>query len=410
VAGDQDELVAITGSGTTAAALTNGLVTTADGCSFRSAPELAGKYIADIALSRSAPHELFAFHTDITLMGELDSHVVQTIDDGQTWANLGSPVPVTTLPLTIDVAPSDPMRVYMSGRLGSADQYASVLMRSDDGGKTYQTVTIPGTVDQRLAYIAAVHPRDPNRVFFRVEDSPGTVIWSTEDGGQHFEKRFTAKGQLLGFAISPDGSEIAFGGPDDGIWVGAENATIFEHRSDLGPSCLTWNADGIYACADQAMDPFSIGVSRDRGATFETLLRFESLCGSTACPGDSRASMLCAPAWGAVAATLGATCGIDAGAPVRDASVDAGGSDASSAEDAASTGQDAASGADAEAEAAAPPPPAPAPAPPRGCDCALAQPSAAAVGQSWWILALLGAGMRRRWKRSQWRCTSPRYP
>src|SRR4051812_46329978 len=47
VAGDQDEMVAITGAGTTAAALTNGLVTTADGCSFRSAPELAGKYVAD---------------------------------------------------------------------------------------------------------------------------------------------------------------------------------------------------------------------------------------------------------------------------------------------------------------------------------------------------------------------------
>jgi photosystem II stability/assembly factor-like uncharacterized protein len=395
VSGDQDELVAITGGGTTAAALTNGLVTTADGCSFRAAPELAGKYIADLALSRSAPHELYAFHTDIALSGELDSHVVRSIDDGQTWGNLGSPLPVTTLPLTIDVAPSDPMRVYISGRLGSADQYASVLLRSDDGGKTFQTLPIPGTVDQRLAYIAAVHPHDPNRLFFRVEDSPGTVIWSTQDGGQHFEKRFAGMGPLLGFAMSPDGSEIAFGGPSDGIWVGAENAVTFERRSDVGPSCLAWNAEGIYACSDQVMYPFSIGLSRDRAATFETLLRFESLCGSTACAGNTQASMLCAPAWETVAVTLGATCRIDAGAPVPDASAP---------EDAPSGGRDVVAGKDAEIDAAPPPPP---PEPPRGCHCTLARSAEAAPGETGWIFAVLALGMRRRWKRRQWRCTSP---
>jgi hypothetical protein len=396
VAGDQDELVAITGGGTTAAALSNGLVTTADGCSFRSAPELAGKYVADIVLSRSAPHELYAFHTDLTMTGEFDSHVVRSVDDGQTWTDVGAKVAVTVLPLTIDVAPSDPMRVYVSARLGSADGYASVLMRSDDAGKTFQSLPIPGTMDQRLAYIAAVHPMDANRVFFRVDDTPGTVIWSTVDGGAHFEKRFAAKGQLLGFAMSPEGTQIAFGGPDDGIWVGAENASMFEHRSSVGPSCLSWSADGIYACADQAKDPFSIGLSRDMGATFDTLLRFEALCGATACPTGTQGSDLCTPAWDPVATALGATCRPDAGVPSPDASAPA---DASSAPDASHDARDATIDAPVENRPDAGPPPEPPPSD-RGCHCAVPQP-ARAPRETLGILLVLALSTLRRWKRRQ---------
>jgi len=317
VAGDQDELVAISANGTVATALSTGLVTTGDGCTFRAAPELSGHYIADIALSRGAPHDFFAFHVDLSLTGQIDSQIVHSADDGKTWALVGTPFAPTVLPLTIDVAPSNPARVYVSARLGSADQYASVLLRSDDGGKTFQSLPIPETLEQREAFIAAVHPHDADRVFLRVEDSPGTVIWSTSDGGQHFDKRFTGVGQLLGFAMSPDGAQIAFGGPDDGIWSGAQDgaqdAATFTRVSDVRPTCLTWTADGIYACADQAVAPFSIGLSHDGAMTFASLVRFDALCGATGCPADAGDSIACAPAWESVAPALGATCMPDAG-------------------------------------------------------------------------------------------------
>jgi hypothetical protein len=413
VAGDQDELVAITASGTTVAALTNGLVTTADGCTYRAAPELAGQFVADLALSRSTPHALYAFTTEISSTGELDSQVVQSVDDGQSWSNVGPQLPVTLLPLTIDVAPSDAMRVYVSARTGSPD-YSSVLLRSDDGGKTFPTpLPIPGTMAQRLAYIAAVHPRDANRVFFRVDDSPGTVIWSTEDGGQNFEKRFTAKGQLLGFAISPDGSTIAFGGPDDGVWVGAENAMTFEHRSNVAPSCLTWNDDGIYACADQATDPFSIGISRDMGVSFDPLLRFDALCGATECPAATAGYAQCASTWPSIAASLGAKC-MDAGPappppPSEDASVGSDASlmpdaspapDASGTRDASVTSDGAAGVLDAPVQgmpdgSTVPP----SPPNPSGCHCELSRAAASSKNGAFFVslgLLLLVRRQRRR--------------
>src|SRR5439155_15765590 len=127
------------------------------GCSFRSSPELNGKFVADLALSRSTPHDLLVFHTDLSLTGTFDSQIVESVDDGQTWTAVGPPLAPTILPLTIDVAPSNAMRVYLTARLGSGDAYASVLMRSDDGGETFQSFPIPETMDQRIAYIAGVH-------------------------------------------------------------------------------------------------------------------------------------------------------------------------------------------------------------------------------------------------------------
>jgi hypothetical protein len=201
--------------------------------------------------------------------------------------------------------------------------------------------------------------------------------------------------------MSPDGAAIAFGGPDDGLWVGAENAAMFEQRSKVGPSCLAWNADGLYACADQASDPFSIGVSHDMGATFDTLLRFENLCGATACPAGTQGAAQCAPAWDSIAPTLGAMCRIDAGPPAPpDAAIlpdaSTGGADAA---------QDAFDASDASggntSDASPPPPLEPSPPLPSSCACILSRPSAASPWKSWGLLALLGLARLRRWKRAQ---------
>ena len=70
--------------------------------------------------------------------------------------------------------------------------FNSVLMRSDDGGETFQSFDIAGTEQQRLAYIAAVHPTQPDRVYLRVLDDkdglPITVIYMTADGGANLPK------------------------------------------------------------------------------------------------------------------------------------------------------------------------------------------------------------------------------
>ena len=310
ITGEQDTMTAITANGTTVAATFTGMLTTTDGCTYVVPPDLANKILPDLALSRSTPHELMAFHEIGASEGKYDSQIVRSADDGQTWSNVGPALPADLLPITIDIAPSDPRRVYLSGQVGKADDFASVLMRSDDGGATFVRAVVPESAGFRSAYIAAVHPLDVDRLYVRVDDFPSTVIWSSNDGGQTFHKLFTGVGRLLGFAISPDGNEIAFGGPDDGIYVGPSDGTTFARRSDVGALCLTFTADALYACADAKASGFSLGRSHDKGTTFENILQFDKLCGVTGCDRSTKVGMYCQGDWEQLAPRLGTTCGI----------------------------------------------------------------------------------------------------
>jgi hypothetical protein len=313
IAGQQDTMVALTGRGVLVAATFDGIVTSGDGCGFTFAPELAGKIVPDLSLSRSTPDEVLAFHMIGLSNDQFESQIVRSSDDGRTWTNVGPLLPLEVLPLSIDIAPADRLRVYVSGRLGAPDGYASVLMRSTDGGLTFDRTLVPDTNVDRMSYIAAVHPNDPDRVYLRTDDTRGTVVWSSEDGGKTLGRRFTGSARLPGFAISPDGTLIAVGGPDDGTWVADTDGTAFDRRSDVGPTCLAWNDEGLYACADARQAGFSLGVSRDRATTFEPLLQFASQCGRTTCGAGTDVGKLCPDQWTTVGAALGTSCS-DAGA------------------------------------------------------------------------------------------------
>jgi photosystem II stability/assembly factor-like uncharacterized protein len=329
ITGEEDTMAAITEGGTTVISTFTGILTTSDGCTYRTPPELSGKIVPDLAWSPSMPHQVMAFREIGLMQGVYDSHVVRSDDDGQTWSDVGTALSTDLFPLTIDIAPSDSRVIYLSGYLGKTDDFVSVLLRSNDGGETLERHPVPDTNGMRAAYIAAVHPLDVDRVYLRVDDSPGTVILASDDGGNTFRKLFTGAGKLTGFAISSDGSQIAFGGKDDGTYVGSSDGSHLERRSDVGPLCLTWTPDALYACADAKISGFSIGRSRDQGATFERLLAFDQLCGVTGCGETTRVGMTCPEAWEQLAPRLGTMCGVpDAGAP-NDAPLDGATSDAS---------------------------------------------------------------------------------
>src|SRR6266498_1655812 len=331
VAGQQDLMIAITSAGATVAAKYDGVVRTSDGCTFESSPQLAGRNVGDLTLFRSAPNIVAAFYVDAKLGGGFDSQVIRSDDGGGSWLPLGPPLPTDFLPLTIDAAPSDASRIYLSGRLSSADNYASAVLRSSDGGQTFERSAIPESAEHHLAYIAAVHPSDPNRIYVRVWGPSGTTIWLSDDAGVNFRKAFTGTDQILGFAISPEGNEIAFGGPGDGIWIAASDGTNPLRRSDVRPTCLAWSDDGLFACADMKVDGFSLGRSRDGAATFDPVLTFSELCGETGCGSDAASTVTCANDWTLVGPAVGATCPADAGA--SDAMIDGGASTTDAAPD-----------------------------------------------------------------------------
>lgn len=268
--GTFDPAIAING-GVLLAGLPDGLSRTTDrGCTWtRAGYPLDREVIIDLAGS------LFAVSAaaDPSLRG-FRALVAQSTDQGATWKLTPSLLPEDLQPTTIEVAPSRPQRIYVSG-VGPFKRFATVA-RSDDGGATF----IESTFDMGTAtapYLAAVDPRDPDRVWLRFDggDTKHTLLFS-RDGGIRFDEVRTLD-KLLGFALSPDGTKVAIGGPTDGLWIARTDDLVFARVSGVPVRCLTWTTEGLWACSDDAVDGFAVGFSRDEGRTFEARLRLAQL-------------------------------------------------------------------------------------------------------------------------------------
>jgi hypothetical protein len=314
ISGEADPMLAITASGAQVVATFTGVRRSDDGCSYEAPAELAGQLVPDLALDPSDPRRLLAFRTESLGGGRFQSALVRSEDEGRTWVALQPPLPSELLPLSVDFAASDSERLYLSARQGSASNYASVLLRSDDGGRSFESFDIPETDQQRLAFVAGVDPTDADRVFVRVDDPLGTRVLVSSDAGLRFQDLFRASARLPGFAIARDGSEVALGGPSDGLWVSAPDGSGLEQRSSVAPSCLGYGPDGLYACSDATELGTLLLRSHDGGVSFETLVTFDSLCGTTACGVTTDVARACRAEWDNLAPALGTTCGTT---PVR---------------------------------------------------------------------------------------------
>ena len=305
----EDPMLAVTDNGALVASTLDGvLVGGRDECGFRMVPELLDEIVPDLTLDRSDPRRVLAFRARGLFDNQFESQLMLSEDNGESFAPLGDLLPKELLPLSIELAPSNAQRIYLTARLPREEQYASVLLRSDDGGETFESYPLEGTSDLSLAFIAGVAPGDHERLYVRIADPRGTRLMQSTDGGESFELLHQGSGSLAGFAIAPDGETIAFGGPVDGVWVVPGRGEP-ERRTALGVSCLGWNEDGIYACSNSTQD-FAVGRSEDEGRSFERLVAFDELCGNTRCAADTQIGSLCAPAWNAQGSLLGATCNV----------------------------------------------------------------------------------------------------
>jgi hypothetical protein len=239
---------------------------------------------------------------------------VKPRDDGATWTEVG-PLPPNVLAETVEIAPSNPDRVYVSARISPSQ--VSALLRSDDGGQTWTQNVITDVPAGASAYIGAVDPGNPDVVYVRIQVPANTLgrAHVTHDGGMTWTQIWRGQGDVAGFALSGDGATLAVGGPESGINVGSTNNFMFTSPNPLGPSCLTWSRGRLFACAKEAIDFFSIGVSDDKGVSFVPLLHFPDIkprvCGAMT------SAAVCASTWDSIASTIG----VDGGAP-PDASVE----------------------------------------------------------------------------------------
>jgi hypothetical protein len=302
-ASDEDPLLVITASGARVVATSDGAVVSDGDCSFGSVEGLDDRLIMDLTLDADRGRVL-ALGVELLADGPARSQIYESRDEGRSFQPLGEPFPDNLLPITLDAARADGDRIYVTGRLKTDTGYAGVLYASRDGGEHFAEYAVPGTDSTRLPYIAAVNPTDPERVYVRVNDPDGSVLWTTENGGESLERIARGAGALLGFAVSPDGSQIAFGGPEDGVSVGTADGSGTQHVNDLPATCLGWSGVGLYACGSISGGDTIVFLSADGGRNFEGLFGKSQLVGETGCAADTPVASLCEPAWSAISVLL----------------------------------------------------------------------------------------------------------
>jgi MYXO-CTERM domain-containing protein len=308
--GTQDPAIGVLGDGSLLAGVFEGLAVSHDrGCSWAmvGAP-LADEYIIDVSVHKDDPSRGVAITSSGTGAG---FHVIvaETADNGVTWTQAGTAILSDFIALTIDVAPSDPNRLYASGLVGKS--LAPAVERSNDRGATWTRTYLDAAYADTVPFLAAIDPVNADRIYIRLSGDPIDRLVVSDDGGATFTEAFTGVDDLLGFALSPDGSRVALGGPKDGIQIASAADLAFTKVSELYTRCLTWTPAGLYACGNEFVDDFTVGLSQDEGKTFTPIYHLSDIC-PLACPSGGATPEACVASWPGIAATLGiepAQCG-----------------------------------------------------------------------------------------------------
>ena len=313
-AGQEDPMMALGGDGALLAGLYAGLaISRDDGCTWAIAGgALEGLSVIDLSVRPTGMRETLVLAAKLAGGGDGVPRVLRSIDGAQSFTALPGALPADFLALTLDAAPSDPSIIYVSGRFGAPD-YQGALLRSKDDGESWERLDIAGLVD-RLPYIAAIAPDDPATVYARIDDLPGDRLIVSHDGGAHWDDLFAGQGDLLAFALSPDGAALVVGGDEDGLQHATSASPTFTKVSAIQARCAAWTKEGLYVCADQLADGFSLGFSKDGIEALTPLMSLDVVCGPLACPAESGVATKCPVEWEMLAPRLNAEgCAPDAG-------------------------------------------------------------------------------------------------
>jgi hypothetical protein len=284
---------------------------------------LVHQSVIDVAVRPDSPSSAVAItgtyrQTD-SATDDLYSQVFETTDDGKTWAPIGNPLDPNVTVTTIDVTKTDPQRLYVSATRGLGSLRTASLFVSDDRGSTWVEKQVPqfDATRELSIYIGAVDPTDADRVYLRssalVTGGLSRVFYATnagadagttfslaaslpDQGGFNVEagSQTDITGELLGLALSPDGSKIFVGTIEAGLWEANTSDMVFRQKNpNVRVKCLATRDQELWACSDISSG-FVVGESLDDGATFMSKMKYvSSLCGPIECTPNPGGTLGC---------------------------------------------------------------------------------------------------------------------
>jgi photosystem II stability/assembly factor-like uncharacterized protein len=304
--GVEDPAIAVSTGSAILAGHFSGLSRSADrGCNWDIAGGgLAGRRVIDLTVERDAPSHVTVL-ASVSIDGQSVTELHASTDAGASFKDLGSDLPSGMMGLTLDRAPSQPTRLYLSAVVNDQGE----ILRSDDDGATFTRIPIPGASSANAPYIAAVDPNDADTLWIRIAGSEEGVLMLSRDAGATFQEVLRAAAELRGFALAPDGKTVfaGFGGgtaaAELGIWTADTDALVFEQVYREPVSCLTYTPSGLYACTGET-EGFEVARSTDGGKTFERVLELGGVMGPLACAAEATVADVCGAEWSGVCARL----------------------------------------------------------------------------------------------------------
>jgi hypothetical protein len=306
--GYEDPSIGLMANGNVVAADSRGVdLSTDQGCTWTcQGGMLAGQQVVDLDVFPSDMSKAVALVSTIApndgSTSNFDTQIFLTTDNGVTWTPLGPPLDPSVSVETIDVPNSDPTRVYVSGTRGfGGDKTASLFMYSMTSNTwTEQAIPAFDPTQELAIFIAGVDPNDADLVYLRTQGQAQggesrlfvTQNASAADGGAVFVTPTAGSfdtpaalpseivGELLGFALSPDGSKVWVGTRETGLWMASTSDFNFTSvNPNVQIQCLATRGSELWACSNSSYSKagWVAGVSTDDGATFT-----EKLCSVTA--------------------------------------------------------------------------------------------------------------------------------
>lgn len=268
-----------------------GLLVNRDGCVFAETG-LGVKFVTQVA--EGSDGALYAAVVD-----RLDSKIYKSTDGGKTFPISAEPGQNNDWWESLEVAPSNPQRVYLSGYRTENMVKTHLLFRSDNGGQSYVPLTIPQPVASLSSdlEIAAVSPSNPDLIYTRVTYAAGETIgdyfFRSEDAGQTWTRVLEATESVPGFVVRRNG-EVLAASQTGASWRSSDGKAFTPQAASLQTQCLTERFDGtLFACAQNfAPDNMSIGSSSD-GTSWSKVFRFAEALGPIDCAADSLQCSVC---------------------------------------------------------------------------------------------------------------------
>jgi uncharacterized protein (TIGR03382 family) len=296
----------IMNSGTLLATTFDGLKVNRDGCVFDStvlapAPP-ALKFFS--VLARSSSNILYAAAADPT-----DANIYKSTTDGTSFTTITQPGMLNDWYQSLEVAPSDPNRLYVSGYRfvtgGSGTTKEFFMFTSNNAGGAWTPMSLTGitTMSNSTLEIAALSRTNPLHLFARVTLEDNAIadgVYESTNGGTSWTKIRSEQGSIS--VLLRANGDLVLGTQTRGSFKrvsGAPPTTFTPIANAPHINCLVENSAGeVWACTQNYGSPAvptdNSGIMKTTDlVTWTTVLRYQEIFEPVSCPASTLQYMKC---------------------------------------------------------------------------------------------------------------------